>query len=119
MVKAVIFDIDGTLIDSVDAHATSWSEAFRHFGFSVHKSAVRQKIGMGADFLLRSFLDSETIARRGKDLEAFRAELFKRKYLSSVRGFPGVRALLEHIRQQGQMIVLASSCKQEELDLVD
>jgi len=116
MVKAVIFDIDGTLIDSVDAHAASWSEAFRHFGFTVEKSAVRQKIGMGADFLLRDFLDSETIARCGRDLESFRAELFKTKYLSSVQGFPGVRALFQHIRRQGQMIVLASSCKQEELD---
>src|SRR5215218_10815595 len=116
MVKAVIFDIDGTLIDSVDAHAASWSEAFRHFGFTVEKSAVRQKSGMGADFLLRDFLDSETIARCGRDLESFRAELFKRKYLSSVQGFPGVRALFQHIRRQRQMIVLASSCKQEELD---
>jgi phosphoglycolate phosphatase-like HAD superfamily hydrolase len=116
MVKAVIFDIDGTLIDSVDAHAASWSEAFGHFGFSVEKSTLRQKIGMGADFLLRDFLDPETIARRGKDIESFRAELFKKKYLSGVQGFPGVRALFQHIRRRGQMLVLASSCKQEELD---
>jgi phosphoglycolate phosphatase-like HAD superfamily hydrolase len=116
MVKAVIFDIDGTLIDSVDAHAASWSEAFGHFGFNVEKSTLRQKIGMGADFLLRDFLDEETIARRGKDIESFRAELFKKKYLSGVQALPGVRALFQHIRRQGQTIVLASSCKQEELD---
>jgi len=49
MVKAVIFDIDGTLIDSVDAHAASWSEAFRRFGFSVHKSAVRWRSESGSE----------------------------------------------------------------------
>src|SRR5215212_422278 len=111
MVKAVIFDIDGTLIDSVDAHAASWSEAFGHFGYRVEKSTVRQKIGMGADFLLRDFLNPETIALRGKDIEAYRAELFKKNYLSGVQGFPGVRALFQHIRRRGQIIVLASSCK--------
>src|SRR5215217_3235412 len=87
MVKAVIFDIDGTLIDSVDAHAASWSEAFRHFGFDVDKSAVRQKIGMRADFLLRDFLDSRTIARHGRILSPFVPNYSKRIIFLAFRDF--------------------------------
>ena len=47
MIKAVIFDIEGTLVDSVDLHAKAWQEAFAHFGHEVAFADVRAQIGKG------------------------------------------------------------------------
>jgi HAD superfamily hydrolase (TIGR01549 family) len=115
MVEAVIFDIDGTLLDSVDLHARAWQEAFRHFGHDIPFEDVRAQIGKGADQLLPVFLSKDEIERYGKDLTEFRAKLFKEKYLPLVKPFPGVRELFLKIRNHGQKIALASSARGDEL----
>ena len=78
MPKGVIFDTDGTLIDSVDAHAQAWQRAFAHFGFGIGFEAIRAQIGKGGDQLMPVFLSSEQLAQIGKKLDNFRADLFKR-----------------------------------------
>lgn len=115
MTKAIIFDIDGTLLDSVDLHATAWQEAFQHFGHPVRFEDVRQQIGKGGDQLLPVFLNEEERARIGKALEEYRAKLFKEKYLPRVKPFPGVRELFETVLARGQKIALASSARGDEL----
>ena len=65
MVKAVIFDIDGTLIDSVDFHAAAWVEAFGHFGRRVKFRDVRKLIGKGGDQLMPAFLTADEIVKFG------------------------------------------------------
>lgn len=115
MVKAVIFDIDGTLLDSVDLHGQAWQEAFRQFGHDVRFEDARAQIGKGADHLLPVFLSKEDIERYGEDLTEFRAKLFKEKYLHRVKPFPGVRELLLKIKDRGQKIALASSARGDEL----
>jgi hypothetical protein len=57
MTKAFLFDIDGTLVDSVDLHTRSWQEAFRHFGHEIPFDAIRSQIGKGGDQLLPVFLE--------------------------------------------------------------
>jgi HAD superfamily hydrolase (TIGR01509 family) len=116
MVKAVIFDIDGTLIDSVDLHAASWQEALRHFGHDLPHERVREQIGKGSDLLMAALLPEDEVRRRGEEIEAYRLDLFKRAYLSRVRPFPMVRELLERIEAAGPRIALASSAKREELE---
>ncbi len=115
MVRAVIFDIDGTLIDSVDLHAGSWQEALRHFGHDLPYDRVRAQIGKGGDLLMPALLPEDEVRRRGKEIEAFRKDLFKREYLPRVRPFPMVRALFERIEADGLPIALASSAKADEL----
>jgi beta-phosphoglucomutase-like phosphatase (HAD superfamily) len=56
LAKAVIFDIDGTLLNSVDLHAKSWVRAFSHFGITANFQVVRRRIGEGADRLLPVFV---------------------------------------------------------------
>jgi HAD superfamily hydrolase (TIGR01509 family) len=114
--RAVIFDIDGTLLDSVDLHARAWVEAFAHFGVTTDFADVRRQIGKGGDELMPVFLSEERIARDGETIEAYRSDLFKRRYLSEVRPFPGVRPLFEHIRAAGLTIALASSGKRSEVE---
>jgi beta-phosphoglucomutase-like phosphatase (HAD superfamily) len=65
VVKAVIFDIDGTLIDSVDFHAAAWVEAFGHFGRRVTFRDVRKLIGKGGDQLMPAFLTADEIVKFG------------------------------------------------------
>jgi len=115
MLKAVIFDIDGTLVDSVDLHARAWQEAFRHFGREVEFARVRHQIGKGGDQLMPVFFSAEELERFGEEMEKFRGDLYKREYISRVRAFPQVRELFERIRSDGQRIALASSAKRDEL----
>lgn len=116
MPKAVIFDIDGTLIDTVDLHAAAWVEAFRDFGFAVAYDDVRAQIGKGGDQLMPVFLPPDVLERRGDEIEQYRSDLFKRAYLPQARAFPCVRDLFLHVRAQGQTIVLASSGKKDEVE---
>ena len=115
--RAVIFDIDGTLLDSVDLHAKAWVEAFAHFGVETDAAKVRSQIGKGGDELMPVFLPPERIEREGKEIESYRSDLFKRKYLPEVRPFPAVRPLFERIRAAGLKIALASSGKGPEVEL--
>jgi HAD superfamily hydrolase (TIGR01549 family) len=116
MPKAVIFDIDGTLIDTVRLHAEAWAETFRQYGIEVPVDDIRAQIGKGGDQLMPVFVSEEMVTQHGEEMEAFRAKLFKEKYFPKANGFPGVRELFERIRSEGSKIVLASSCKAEELD---
>jgi HAD superfamily hydrolase (TIGR01549 family) len=115
MIKAVLFDVDGTLIDSVDLHARAWQEALADFGYDVAFEAVRSQIGKGGDQLMPVFVPKDDLERRGEELETYRGDLFKRKYLPQVRPFPKVRDLFERLRADGKAIVLASSGKAEEV----
>ncbi|MCJ2035319.1 HAD family hydrolase [Methylobacterium sp. J-068] len=115
-VQAVIFDIDGTLLDSVDLHARAWVDAFAHFGVTVSHADARSQIGKGGDQLLPVFLDESRIAREGERIEAYRSDLFKRDYLSKVKPFPGVPALFRHLRAEGLTVALASSGKAKEVE---
>jgi HAD superfamily hydrolase (TIGR01549 family) len=115
LIKAVIFDVDGTLVDSVDLHARAWQEAFAHFGKQIPYERVRYQIGKGGDQLMPVFLSKEELEEFGDELEKYRGELFKREYMSRVRAFPEVRELFERINSDGKQIALASSAKGEEL----
>jgi HAD superfamily hydrolase (TIGR01549 family) len=115
LIKAVIFDIDGTLVDSVDLHARAWQETFKKFGREIEFEKVRHQIGKGGDQLMPVFFSAEELARFGEEMEEYRGRLFKREYLPRVRAFPSVRELFERARREGLRVALASSAKEEEL----
>ena len=113
--SAVIFDIDGTLIDSVDSHARAWQETLAHFGIPVAFEDIRSQIGKGGDQLLPVFVPPDKLDAMKDRIESFRSELFKREYLPKIRPFPKVRELFEGIRSEGHRIALASSAKEDEI----
>src|SRR5437868_5449367 len=115
MLRAVIFDVDGTLVDSNDLHARAWQEAFSHFGIDMPFYRVRSQIGKGSDQLIPSLLPADSAKKLYEPLSEYRSRLFKEKYLDQVRGFPGVRELFERILNDHRKIALASSASQEEL----
>jgi HAD superfamily hydrolase (TIGR01549 family) len=115
MIKAVIFDIDGTLVDSVDLHARAWQETFKHFGKEIPYEQVRHQIGKGGDQLMPVFFSKDELDEIGSEMEKYRGELYKRDYLPRVRAFPRVRELLLKIKDDGKRLALASSAKEDEL----
>ncbi|WP_207210286.1 HAD family hydrolase [Lichenibacterium ramalinae] len=117
MIEAVIFDVDGTLVDSVDRHAESWERAFARFGKDIPFAKLRSQIGKGGDQLMPVFLDAAELKRFGADIEAARGAIFKAESLHRVKGFPGCTALFEALRARGLRIALASSSKAAELEV--
>ncbi|HZP22759.1 MAG TPA: HAD family phosphatase [Terriglobales bacterium] len=116
MLKAVIFDIDGTLIDSVPLHARAWQEAFANFGKRISFDDVRSQIGKGGDQLIPVFLSKQEQQRFGEELDKFRGELWKAKYMSKVKPLPGARRLVWRVKEEGLQVALASSAKSDEIE---
>ena len=114
--RAFIFDIDGTLVDSNELHVDSWDRAFRKFGKQFPREALRAQIGKGSDQYLPEFLTKKEIADFGKELDEYRSELFRKEYLPRVRPFPKVRELFQRIRDDHKEIVLASSGKKADTE---
>ncbi len=116
MLKAVIFDVDGTLVDSVGFHAAAWQDVFREFGHAVSLETLRGQIGKGGDELMPVFLDAATLERDGAAISQRRGEILHADYLHRVTGFPQVRALFERLLADGKQVALASSAKGDELE---
>jgi HAD superfamily hydrolase (TIGR01509 family) len=112
----VIFDVDGTLVDSVDLHARCWREALARFGKDVPLDAVRHEIGKGGDQLIPVFLSPDEASRQGEPLDRFRADLWRRAYMPQVRPLPMARELVLTVRAGGSRVALASSGKEDEVE---
>jgi HAD superfamily hydrolase (TIGR01509 family) len=115
LLQGVIFDIDGTLVDSNDAHAHSWADTFAEAGYEVPFDVVRPLIGMGADKLLPKTIDVTHDSDEGKKLLARRSEIFQEKYLPRLKPLPGSRALVLRVRADGLKAIVATSAKEDEL----
>jgi HAD superfamily hydrolase (TIGR01549 family) len=114
--RAWIFDIDGTLVDSNDIHATAWQEAFAEFGRKIDYDDIRGMIGKGGDLLVPDLLNAREMQTFGEKIKSYRKKLFKKKYMKSVEPFPGVREAFETLREEGAKIALASSAEPSEVD---
>jgi phosphoglycolate phosphatase-like HAD superfamily hydrolase len=113
--RAVLFDVDGTLVDTNDLHAAAWREAFLEFGLDKPLEEIRWQVGKGGDNFIPSLFPDLSEPRR-EEIEAFRGDLFKRDYLPRATPFPRVRDLFERLAGEGVKIVLASSSHSEEVD---
>ena len=111
----ILLDIDGTLLDSNDAHAESWALTFAEFGYDVPFEKVRPLIGMGGDKLLPAAAGVEQDSDEGERLGKRRGELFRTRFLPNLGPLPGARALLERLREDGLTLVVATSASGEEL----
>lgn len=113
-VKGVLLDIDGTLLDSNEAHARSWVDALARHGIERSSGVVGRLIGMGADGLLPALgIDAESDL--GKTLSRETTEIFMTRYLPHLAPFPQARELLLRMRADGLTLVVATSAGKEEL----
>jgi HAD superfamily hydrolase (TIGR01509 family) len=116
VLRGVIFDIDGTLVASNEAHARSWVETLSESGYDVPFDVIWPMIGMGGDKLLPAATGIESDSTRGRQLSKRRWEIFESKFLPSLRPTRGARALVERIKSDGLKTIVATSAKGSELD---
>jgi HAD superfamily hydrolase (TIGR01509 family) len=114
--KALLLDIDGTLVDSNDAHAHAWVQAFVEAGVQVAFSDVRRAIGMGGDKLMPAVAGIEEDTPLGKHIADRRHDIFASDYLPRLKAFPGAGDLVRAVLARGVAAVAASSAKRDELE---
>jgi HAD superfamily hydrolase (TIGR01509 family) len=111
----VLLDVDGTLLDSNDAHARAWVAAFAAHGYVIPFELVRPLIGMGSDKLVPRLTGLDPESGEAKRISDSRGELFRERELPHLRPTPGARALLEELRSRGLALVVATSAKADEV----
>ncbi|HYB96485.1 MAG TPA: HAD family hydrolase [Vicinamibacterales bacterium] len=114
-VAAVLFDVDGTLVDSNDAHATAWIKAFNEFGIAVDPVLVRRCIGMGGDKLMPRVSGLQEESTVGAQIARRRGEIFRTQLLPGLKPFPGAEQLVEATVARGFRAVAASSASKKDL----
>jgi HAD superfamily hydrolase (TIGR01509 family) len=113
---AVLFDVDGTLVDSNYLHVYAWQRAFHEAGIPVETWRIHRRIGMDGTLLVRTFS-----GRAGADTEARIKDLHSRYYRQTaalLTPLPGARQLLHRISELGLQVVLATSAPDDELALL-
>ncbi len=113
--KAVLLDIDGTLLDSNDAHARAWCHVLAANGHAVAYDDVRPLIGKGGDKLLQELVGLDDDTGEGRTMSDERKALFEREFLPTLAPTRGARALLEALQHAGSTLTVATSAGGEEL----
>lgn len=112
--RGVLFDVDGTLVDTTYLHAVTWGEALRQAGHDVTMATIHRAIGMGSDRLLEHLLGADRDTDQDDTLVAVHLALYK-QYWGRLRPLPGAADLVHACASRGLQVVLASSANDEEL----
>lgn len=115
LINNLILDVDGTLVDSNDAHACTWVQALEEHGFHASFEQVRPLIGMGGDKVLPDVAGLSKESEQGQQISKRHKALFMSHYLPKLHAFPRAWELLQHLHQQGFELVVASSAGPDEL----
>jgi HAD superfamily hydrolase (TIGR01509 family) len=110
----VLLDLDGTLLDSNDAHASAFRAALAESGTDVPVERIRRLIGMGGDELLTE-LGVDPRSAQGENVLARKKEIFLHRLLPSLAPFHGTRALIERLAEKGFTCVVVTSAGTDEV----
>lgn len=116
MSRGVLFDVDGTLVDSSYIHAVCWWQAFRQAGYDVLTSAIHRAVGMGSERLIPHVLGDDVEVDRDA-LSAAHASIYS-TWWPALRALPGAAALVRRAQEKGLATVLATSASDRELTVL-
>lgn len=115
--RGVLFDVDGTLIDSSYIHTISWWGAFRQYGYDIPMASIHHFVGMGGDRLVDNLLPSGRDKDEDKEIMASHGALYA-SHWPSLRAFDGARDLLAACHDAGLAVALASSARKKDLQVM-
>ena len=116
MIKAIIFDLDGTLVDSVDYHTEAWVKAFEKYGYDFSFDRLREQIGKGSEFIIGELLPQDEAEKFESDIAGYRKQYYQDNLLEKVKPFPKVKELFATIKGDDIKVVLASSARKETIE---
>jgi phosphoglycolate phosphatase-like HAD superfamily hydrolase len=114
---AVLFDIDGTLVDSNYLHVNAWLRALQAVGHPVDAWRIHRGQGMGSSELLATLLGEAAAEQVGSRAKQQHSELYKQS-AELLRVFDGARELVAEVAQRGAKVVLATSAAPDELEVL-
>jgi HAD superfamily hydrolase (TIGR01509 family) len=115
MPRAVILDVDGTLVDTNYHHALCWSRAFREHGIVIPLRRLHRGVGMGGDKYVEAMAGADVEMRLGDPLRERWAALFD-ALLDEIAPLEGAGELLRDLKERGRVVVLASSSIERHLE---
>lgn len=115
-IRGVIFDVDGTLVDSNPSHTQAWLKALVEFGQQPDAEEIRRSIGMGGDKIIPMQTPWSDDEEKGKALAKRRGEIFEELYLPKLNAFRGAQDLVRKLHEQGLKLAVASSAQPEQLN---
>jgi phosphoglycolate phosphatase-like HAD superfamily hydrolase len=113
----VLFDVDGTLVDSNYQHTLAWGQAFHRFGHDVPMAEIHRAIGMGGDKLVAHLLGEDRDTEQDEELDSTHGAIFS-TYWPALRAFQGAGELVRRCADDGLTVVLASSASKQELGVL-
>lgn len=116
MIKALLCDIDGTLVQSNWLHAEAWQVAFRGMGIELELEELRRQIGKGGDELVPVFVPWWKQKHVQEPLEAYRKFILETDFLHQVQPITGAREFLLRLKRAGIKPALATSASKKDLE---
>ncbi len=117
MIKGFLLDIDGTLLDSNEAHAKAWEHALRHYGYDVNHGEILTLIGMGGDRVLPALVPELDVSKgKGKEISEYRKKYLLNKIATKLKPTKGARELVMALKKRNIKLVVATSASSEEFE---
>jgi HAD superfamily hydrolase (TIGR01509 family) len=113
--RGVLLDVDGTLVDTNDAHANAWHDAFAERDIDIAPARVRRLIGMGGEYVIELVAGYPKGTPEHDELSERHGEIFRERYLDRVHAFPRTRELVLLLRAEGYAYAIATSGKPHDL----
>lgn len=118
--RALLLDVDGTLVDSNEAHVLAWLEAFKAFEYRVGHARIAEEIGKGGDLLVPDVLGKDVDEKEGEELRKAHDDFYKKRIeREGAKLFPGVDELLRAIKKAGLATAIATSSGKAGLELLE
>jgi HAD superfamily hydrolase (TIGR01509 family) len=112
MVRVVVLDVDGTLMDTNYLHTEAWARAFERAGHRIPRVKLHREVGKGAGLLIQEFVDDEETAQK---IQSFHSEVYE-ELQEYGHPLPGAKELISSLEDRGYEVWFVTSAKDEELE---